>query len=847
MSLMKQLLLASLFTVSAGLSQLGLAQENDTSFDYYFNQDIDFIDGVTTPNQVLGNPVGEWHVRPEQSVSFFKALAESSDRVKLAEIGRTHENRPLITAYISSPENLARLDELKEQRKSLTDYQGPAIVWLGYSVHGNEPSGTNAALLVAYRLAASEEEWIQQLLANTIVMIDPMLNPDGMDRFAGWANRYKGKQLVADSESIEHNEAWPMGRTNHYWFDLNRDWLLLQHPESQARVKHFYEWRPHIVGDFHEMGTNSTFFFQPGVPTRQNPLTSELNFELTEKIGRYHAKALDAIGSRYYSQESFDDFYYGKGSTFPDINGGIGILFEQASSRGHLQESVNGDVSFPFSIRNQVATSFSTLQAGLEMGGELIEYQKDFFKQWPAKASRDLEKGVIFSSSDQGRIKEFLRILDSHQIEVQQLAGSRKLAGKEWPAKSSYVVNFKQQQYGLIKAMFETRTQFIDNTFYDVSAWTFPLAFNFEYHHLNKDELQRLPLESVALNHQSTYIGGDNPVALLVEWKDFQAATGLTRLLNNDIEVKLLEKGSRLPVNGEARDFMAGTFAVPLSADQSERNAVIEKVTAKLSDLGLTVYGVDSGYSGQGSDLGSPNVSHLDMPKPLLLIGDGVYSYEAGEVWHLLDTRLELPLSMQYGKDLGKIDLSRYTHLLMANGRYPTLEAEELEYIKAWIRKGGTIVATRSANQWLVEQGLVEFELLQPEPSENQNRPYSERDDARAEHIIGGAIYEANLDRTHPLAFGLELDKLAFTKAGTMVFKPATKDFVTVASYTETPLFAGYSSETNINRIKNTPAILAQRFGRGSIIMFNDNPNFRGYWLGSMRPYINSLYFNKAL
>lgn len=844
---MKQLLLAAFLSVSAGLPMQGLAQEDNTSFDYYFNQDIQFQSDVVTPEQVLGNSVGEWHVRPDQSVSFFKALARSSERVSLTEIGRTHENRPLITAYISSPENLARLDEIKEQRQNLTDYQGPAIIWLGYSVHGNEPSGANAALLVAYRLAASEEVWIQELLANTIVMIDPMLNPDGMGRFAGWANRYKGKRLVADSDSIEHNEAWPRGRTNHYWFDLNRDWLLLQHPESQARIRHFYEWRPHIVGDFHEMGTNSTFFFQPGVPSRQNPLTSELNFELTEKIGRYHAKALDAIGSRYYSQESFDDFYYGKGSTFPDINGGIGILFEQASSRGHLQESVNGDVSFPFSIRNQATTSFSTLQAALEMGSELIEYQRDFFQQWPAKASSDLEKGVIFSSNDEGRVKEFLRILNSHQIKVEQLAGPRKIAGRDWPAKISYVVNFKQQQYGLIKAMFETRTEFTDNTFYDVSAWTFPLAFNLDYHHLNKDELQRLPLESIELATSSTYLGSDSPVALLVEWQDFRAATALTRLLGADIDVKLLEKGSRLPVNGEPHEFMAGTFTVPLPVETSERDALMQQVNDTVADLGLTVYGVDSGYSGQGADLGSPNVSDLEMPKPLLLIGEGVYSYEAGEVWHLLDTRLELPVSMQQAEDLGRIDLSDYTHLLMVSGRYPALGEKELDGIKSWIRDGGTIVASRGANPWLVQQGLVNFELLEPEAPQNQNRPFSERDDARAEHIIGGAIFEANLDLSHPLAFGLELEQLAFTKAGTMVFKPATEDFVTVATYTESPLVAGYSSQTNVERIKNTPAILAQGYGRGSIIMFSDNPNFRGYWLGSMRPYINSLYFNKAL
>ncbi|NVK22197.1 MAG: hypothetical protein HWD86_06735 [Kangiellaceae bacterium] len=816
------------------------------SLNYYFDQSIDYDDQIITPQDVLGHQVGEWHVRPDQSLAFFNALAKSSSKVEVKQIGRTHENRPLITAYISSPENIAKLDEIKASRSNLQDYQGPTLVWLGYSVHGNEASGANAALLVAYRLAASQEPWIQELLKNTVVMIDPMLNPDGLDRFANWVNRYKGQQLVADSDSAEHNEEWPQGRTNHYWFDLNRDWLLLQHPESQARVEHFYQWRPHIVGDFHEMGTNATYFFQPGVPSRQNPLTSQQNFDLTNEIAKYHAQALDKLGASYYSKESFDDFYYGKGSTFPDINGGIGILFEQASARGHLQESVHGDLSFPFAIRNQVATSFSTLKASLELKDNLQQYQKDFFYDWVWKSSQDPNKAAIFTAQDKGRLQELLRLLNAHQILVEQLQGDRRFVNKFYPAGSSYVVKFKQQQYGLIKALFEARTEFNDNTFYDVSAWTFPLAFNTQYQLLDKKQLQGLPLVPIDNQSDGQLMADEKAVAYVIEWNDFRAATALIRTLKQQFIAKVSNKSFSLPVNGELKTFSAGTLVITVG-NKLERERLVELIKRDILPLGINVYGADTGFSQQGIDLGSPSLSLLSMPKPLLLIGDGVSSYEAGEVWHLLDTRVEIPVAMQSAADLADIDLSKYSHLLMVNGRYPALDEKQLERLKGWLNNGGNLVATRGAVRWLIDNKLVSFEVLEAEQSKSTHKQFAERDDAFAEHIIGGAIFQTQLDNSHPLTYGIELDTLALTKSGTTVLKPANQDFVTVASYTQNPLVAGYSSQTNINRIKNTPAILAQRSGRGTIIMFNDNPNFRGYWLGSMRLYINSLFFNGAL
>ncbi|PTB99073.1 peptidase M14, partial [Thalassospira xiamenensis] len=266
--------------------------------------------------------------------------------------------------------------------------------------HGDEPSGSNAALLFAYYLAAAEGDAIEQVLADSIILLDPSLNPDGLARFAQWTNQHKSQNLVADSQHREHVQDMPRGRVNHYWFDLNRDWLLLQHPESRARIANFQKWKPNVLTDFHEMGTDSTFFFQPGIPTRRNPHTPEENVELTAALAEKHAAALDEQGRLYFTEEAFDDFYVGKGSTYPDVHGAVGILFEQASSRGHLQESINGDVSFPFTIQNQLTTSLTTLFGAHANKAWFLDYQQRFYKEAMAAAQDADFDGYLLQEGD---------------------------------------------------------------------------------------------------------------------------------------------------------------------------------------------------------------------------------------------------------------------------------------------------------------------------------------------------------------------------------------------------------------------------------------------------------------
>ena len=297
-------------------------------------------------------------------------VSKYSDRVKLVNRGKTYENRVSWLMIITSESNQSRLEDIRKEHLELSNPKNknidisnmPIVVYKGYTVHGDEPSGTNASLLLMYHLLASDSQETKDLLENTVILLDPSMNPDGHQRFSQWANNNKNQSLNPDSNDREYNQYWPRARTNHYWFDLNRDYLPNQLIESNLKIQTYTEWLPNIMTDFHEMGTNSTYFFQPGVPQRKNPLISDLNQDLTKEIATYHEEALNEIGSLYYSEESFDDFYFGKGSTYPDANGGIGILFEQGSSRGHIQESVNGILTFPFTIKNQLVTSFSTLK-----------------------------------------------------------------------------------------------------------------------------------------------------------------------------------------------------------------------------------------------------------------------------------------------------------------------------------------------------------------------------------------------------------------------------------------------------------------------------------------------------
>lgn len=824
--------------------------------DNYYLPDIDYNTDVPTPAEYYGHQVGEWHLSHDKMYAYLRELARVSDRVTLVEYARSYEDRPLVYLVITNEANHDRLEDIKaehvrltnpDESKNLNTANMPVVVYQGYNVHGNEASSGNAAVLYAYYLAAGNSEKVRNQLTNTIVLLDPCLNPDGFHRFSTWVNMHKNENLTADPQDREYREFWPGGRTNHYWFDLNRDWLLVQHPESQGRIQSFHEWRPNVLTDHHEMGGNATFFFQPGIPQRTNPITPQRNQDLTAKIGNYHAKALDAIGSLYYTQESFDDFYYGKGSTYPDANGAIGILFEQASSRGHLQETVNGLLSFPFTIKNQLITSISTLDAASEMRTELLDYQRSFYTD-ALKAGGDSEvKGYVISEEhDKGRMQELLAILLQHQIEVYALKADMTIDDKSFKAEHSYIIPAEQTQHSLIRGIFETSTTFKDSLFYDVSAWTLPLAFNVQYAPLDRSNFSKNSLgerlQNAASKRQNTAPQRSN-FAYLINWEDYYAPKALNTLLNANLRVKV----ATLPFSMDGVDYAYGTLMVPVAQQAYDAEQLHQMVETIAEETGVSITAVTTALTPTGIDLGSNNFRIIEKPKVLLIVGEGITPYDAGEVWHLLDQRYGMVVSMAEKNRLDNMDLARYNTIVMVDGYYNDINDRGEQKLMDWSRKGGTIIAMKRAVQWLTAQGISNVQFKGTNDNSDVRRPYAKVSADMGSQYIGGAIFEAEIDNTHPLFYGYDEETIPVFRRGTLFFQPANNPYATPAVYTESPLMAGYINDKQLEQLKNSATIIVNSNARGRVINLADNPNFRAFWFGTNKLFANAIYFGNII
>ncbi len=809
---------------------------------------------LPAPQQVLGFTVGQWHARHDQIQHYFEVLAQHSPHAQLEVIGYSHQQRPLLQLVISSEHNLQRLEHIRQQhlaaarRGAERSADAPVVIWLGYSVHGNEPSGANAALLLAQYLAAAQTEEVRHWLDNAVILLQPVLNPDGHDRFALWANMHKGTAPVADPQHREHHEPWPNGRPNHYWFDLNRDWLLLQHPESRARIAQYQQWLPNVVGDYHEMGTNSTYFFQPGIPSRNYPLTPKRNFELTSALARFHAAAFDQQGQLYYTEESFDDFYVGKGSTYPDLQGSVGILFEQASSRGHLQDSINGPLSFAATIQNQLTASLSTIRGAVEQRSELLSYQQEFYKSALQQAKNSKIKGYMLTeSADQSRLAALLDVLQRHHVELYQLSRDWQDDHSSYPAGSSYYVPLQQPQYRLIKAMFSTEKQFTDNTFYDVSAWTLPYAYNIAF-----SAVSREPAAAALSNSWSQPVRpaapGAGAYAYAFNWQDQQAPLLLQALLAEQLVVRaaLGEAIAQTPqgqvsLNAGAMVVVAGLQTAPDWFARLQRQQ---------QRFNLPVYAISSGLTVQGSDLGSQQFAPVSLPRVLLIAGPGVSSTEAGEVWYNLERLAGISPSMAEPERLRQLDLSRYSHIILPDGSYNSWQEGDINALKRWAEQGGVLWGHKRGAAWLAKAGLLKAGVWQGTemssliPSDNLS--YKDKELLAGKQRIAGAIYQAVLDLSHPLTFGLTRDTLPVFKNSTMLLQPANTPFVNVALYSRAPQLAGYTAAEYVPRISQSAVLLAHNLGKGRVIAMTDNPLFRGYFYGSSRLLVNALYLGSS-
>ncbi len=814
--------------LSAAISMVGLS----------FGQGISFNDSklfpkvdpaISHPDRVMGTSLSSRHIRSEEIVQYFAVLGQESNRVRVMEHARTHEGRPLIHAIVSSPENLAKLSQIQEIQSRLfvepekvtnSDLANmPAIVWMGYGVHGDESSGPEAAVMTLYRLAAGQDEWTTSVLENTVIILVPDYNPDGRNRFADYVNAFRGVQSTSHRSDLEHQVPWPGGRTNHYWFDLNRDWFPLTQPESQNRHKLWISWRPQLTLDFHEQGADSTYFFQPGVQSRVNRMTPKRNQELTLKIGAEHAKALDARKQLYFTEERYDDFYIGKGSTYPDVAGSIGILFEQAGSDGLEIETSTRVLDYRTTILNQYATSVSSLTAASEMRMDLLKYQRDFYAEKPKTSAKAIEIPV---GSDPVAVDKLASLMLIHGIEVEMLA-----RGKEQFVR----VQYSQKLWRLIQAMFARQIEFDDNQFYDISAWSMDLAIGAPGREVSRLNGKSSPFVPGMTRRDLTVAKLVSPVGYRISG----AHSGLFPVTGAVQRAGFATYVVTKPIAGAK----PGDVFVPIrEEDDSEK--LIQILSSLANHFQVQVDGIEGG-TGEILSLGGGSVSLIRPLSIGLVVGSGMDSNNAGEIWFLLDHEWRLPVSLIEAGNLSSSDLGRFTHIVMAGG---SVNSSSQAALKSFISGGGTLIGSSSSSSAVASIAGWELKSKRYSPPLS-TMAYGDIGAERARHTVPGTIFEVVFDTSHPLSFGLPVRFPVFKDSSSFVDVPSDPGTL-VAKYTDEPLMAGYVSKEVAKLVPGSAAILARRMGGGKVILIEDNPNFRAFFTGPNRILGNALFYSGA-
>ncbi|MEG1452295.1 M14 family metallopeptidase [Brevundimonas sp.] len=824
---------------------------------YYFPQATaaDFDPAIPTPEAFLGYPVGSHYTRHDQIVAYLKELERLSDRVTVETIGSTYEHRPLLSVVITSASNQSRIDDIQRVHASVADTNGPAItadqpvvVGLFYSVHGNETSSGEAMLMTAYYLAASRSPETLEWLDKAVIVIDPSQNPDGRDRAANWHNAWKSNPASSDPQDKEHVEAWPAGRINHYFTDLNRDWLAITQTETRAKLEAFHRWKPNFQIDFHEMGAESTYYFEPSPASMESPLLPRAAYEWNVTLAKYHAQALDNLGSLYLTREVFDNFSPVYGSTYPDFHGGIGVTVEQASSRGLVQETSNGPLTFPFTIRNQTNVGLATIRGAVAERAGLLAFQRDFFRSAVDQGRRHTSQAFVFGDpANSGLTRQTLELLQAHRIQVYPLNERITQDGRTFEPGSAYVVPSAQPQFRLIHSIFD-RTPPTKGSVYGSTSYSIALAYN-----LNSTGLRRVPAIGTALTAipaaQGGVSGPDTAYAYAVDWRDQNAPRLLATLLQKDVRVRTaFEPFTSRTGNGETR-FERGSLVITASGQSLDAATLRQTVDEAAREAGVTAYGLGSGQVISGVDLGSNSVKVVRAPRIALVVGEGVNATEIGSTWFALSERLHYPTTRLDPSQLGRIDLDNYDSIVLSGGRYDGLGQPAVDAIKAWVRRGGSLVVFGSATTWAATNGLApqaEREEAKDDKADDR-RDYADRSTVQGEQRTAGNALSADADITHPLAFGLSRRDLFVNKETAITLTPVADPFANVVRIDAEPQVNGYLPDALRRQAAGSVWAQVNPIGSGTVVLFADDPAHRKYWLGTERLLINSLFFGNHL
>ncbi|WKZ59422.1 MAG: M14 family metallopeptidase [Cyclobacteriaceae bacterium] len=815
------------------------------------------------PNEFLGYELGERFTRHHRVVEYFQHVASVVPNVELYKYGETYEYRPLVYAVVTSPENLKNLEQIRLDNLRRTGLESGTpstkipIVWLSYNVHGNEASSIEASMQTLYELANPANGTSANWLKNTVVIIDPCINPDGRDRYANFYNSFGNRPANASPDAREHREYWPGGRSNHYWFDLNRDWAWLTQIESQQRIKVYNQWMPHVHVDFHEQGYNNPYYFAPAAEPYHEVITPWQR-EFQVMIGKNHAKYFDKQGWLYFTKEVFDLYYPSYGDTYPTYNGAIGMTYEQAGG-GFAGLSITTREGDPLTLKDRWmhhhTTGMSTVEITAVNAQRVLDEFEKYFRENNNSPASPYKTYVIKGDNQPDKIQRLTKLMDAHGVKYGHLSAGKSTRGFDYSTQTTQAVNLSsddiiisvyQPKSRFITTLFEPQSKLPDSVTYDITAWNLMYAYGLKGFALN----ERI---NVGKTYQpkevvQTPVSG-KPYAYVFRYQSLSDVKFLGALLNNDVTVRAAMKPFK--VNGESFD--AGSLIVTQRNNESIPD-FDQFIQSLAREHNRKWFAATTGFVDSGKDFGSGYVNYIKAPKIAALVGDQTSSLSAGATWHFFEQELQYPIT-QIGTDYFRsVDLGNYDVLLVPEGRYRMFDEETMKSVQEWVSNGGRLILVSGAlnafadkNGFALKKFSTEEAKKEAEKKDKEDQakdvllPYDAAERNAISQTISGAIYKVTLDKSHPLAFGLG-DAYYTLKTNELYYSYLQQGWnVGVIKGKAKPVqgFAGYKIN---KKLDNSFVFGVEEKGRGTIVYFVDDPLFRNFWESGKMLFSNAVF-----
>jgi hypothetical protein len=819
---------------------------------------------LLSPKEFLGYELGDKFTRHHRVMEYYKHVAEAMPNVEVYSYGETYEYRPLVYAVVTSAANFQNLDQIRQNNLKRTGLaegtpsaDKKAIVWLSYNVHGNEANSLEASMWTLYELANPQNVKTQSWLENTVVILDPCINPDGRDRYANFYNQYGNRPANSSGDSKEHREPWPGGRTNHYMFDLNRDWAWETQIESQQRIKVYHQWMPHVHVDFHEQGHNNPYFFAPAAEPFHEVI-SPWQREFQVMIGKNNAKYFDEQGWLYFTKEVFDLYYPSYGDTYPTYSGAIGMTYEQAGG-GFGGLSITTETGDPLTLRDRLThhhtTGLSTVEITSINANRVVDEFEKYFRENNSNPIAPYKTYVIKSDNNADKIQQLTKWFDSHAIRYGHASAGKAIKGYDFQTQSQkdgnlttddIVISAYQPKSRFITTLFEPMSKLSDSMTYDITAWNLMYAYDLKAFATT----ERI---NVGKAYQPKTVADQplsgNPYVYLFKYESLKDVEFLTALLKKDVKIRTAKKP--FAINGQ--NFEPGTLLIPRRNNEHLKD-FDQVIQSAAKEFQRKIYTSSTGFMERGKDVGSSDVNFLKAPRVAVLFGEQTSSLSAGEVWHFFEQQLHYPIT-QIGTDYFRnVDLKKYDILIVPEGNYRLFDDGTLETVSSWVSGGGRLILIANAlNSFAEKSGFrlkhftTDNEKTESERKEKELKEkealtrYEDAERKTLSDYIGGAIYKVTLDRSHPLAFGMK-DTYYSLKTNELRFGYLTDGWnVGVMKGKVKPVqgFAGYRAN---QKLDNSLVFGVEEKGSGEVVYMVDNPLFRMFWENGKMLFSNAVF-----